>query len=109
MLPIAIPAGLLIGLSLGALGGGSILTVPVLVYLLHQSPHAATAGSLLVVGITAAGGMIAHQRARHAGHRGASHSDQPVLHQPGPRRLRQHRLRPPVTIASVRSSHVRHR
>ncbi len=64
MLAIAIPAGLLIGLSLGALGGGgSILTVPVLVYLLHQSPHAATAGSLLIVGITAAGGMIAHQRA----------------------------------------------
>ncbi len=64
MLAIAIPAGLLIGLSLGALGGGgSILTVPVLVYLLHQPPHAATAGSLLIVGITAAGGMIAHQRA----------------------------------------------
>ena len=64
MLAIAIPAGLLIGLSLGALGGGgSILTVPVLVYLLGQSPHAATAGSLLIVGITAAGGMIAHRRA----------------------------------------------
>ena len=64
MLAIAIPAGLLIGLSLGALGGGgSILTVPVLVYLLHQPPHAATAGSLLIVGITAAAGMIAHQRA----------------------------------------------
>ncbi len=64
MLAIAIPAGLLIGLSLGALGGGgSILTVPVLVYLLHQPPHAATAGSLLIVGITAVGGMIAHQRA----------------------------------------------
>ena len=64
MLAIAIPAGLLIGLMLGALGGGgSILTVPVLVYLLHQSPHAATAGSLLIVGITAAVGMIAHQRA----------------------------------------------
>jgi uncharacterized membrane protein YfcA len=64
LLAIAIPAGLLIGLSLGALGGGgSILTVPVLVYLLHQPPHAATAGSLLVVGITAAAGMIAHQRA----------------------------------------------
>jgi uncharacterized protein len=61
---IAIPAGLLIGLSLGALGGGgSILTVPVLVYLLHQPPHAATAGSLLIVGITATAGMIAHQRA----------------------------------------------
>jgi len=64
LLAIAIPAGLLIGLSLGALGGGgSILTVPVLVYLLHQPPHAATAGSLLIVGITATGGMIAHWRA----------------------------------------------
>jgi uncharacterized protein len=64
LLAIAIPAGLLIGLSLGALGGGgSILTVPVLVYLLRQPPHAATAGSLLIVGITAAAGMIAHQRA----------------------------------------------
>jgi uncharacterized membrane protein YfcA len=64
VLPIAVPAGLLIGLLLGALGGGgSILTVPVLVYLLHQDPHAATAGSLLIVGITAAAGMIAHRRA----------------------------------------------
>ena len=64
MLAIAIPAGLLIGLSLGALGGGgSILTVPVLVYLLHQPPHAATAGSLLIVGITATAGMVAHRRA----------------------------------------------
>jgi uncharacterized membrane protein YfcA len=64
MLPIAVPAGLLIGLLLGALGGGgSILTVPVLVYLMHQDPHAATAGSLLIVGITAAVGMIAHHRA----------------------------------------------
>ena len=64
MLSIAVPAGLLIGLLLGALGGGgSILTVPVLVYLLHQEPHAATAGSLLIVGITAAAGMVAHRRA----------------------------------------------
>jgi uncharacterized protein len=64
MLFIAVPAGLLIGLCLGALGGGgSILTVPVLVYLLHQPPHEATAGSLLIVGITAAAGMIAHLRA----------------------------------------------
>ena len=61
---IAIPAGLLIGLSLGALGGGgSILTVPALVYLLHQQPHAATTGSLLIVGITALVGMTAHGRA----------------------------------------------
>ena len=60
---IAIPAGLLIGLSLGALGGGgSILTVPGLVYLLHQQPHAATTASLLIVGITALAGMTAHWR-----------------------------------------------
>jgi uncharacterized membrane protein YfcA len=64
MLSIAVPAGLLIGVLLGALGGGgSILTVPVLVYLLHQDPHAAMAGSLLIVGITAAAGTIAHRRA----------------------------------------------
>lgn len=61
---IAIPAGLLIGLSLGALGGGgSILTVPALVYLLRMQPHAATTGSLLIVGITALAGMAAHWRA----------------------------------------------
>ncbi len=61
---IAIPVGLLIGLSLGALGGGgSILTVPALVYLLDQSPHAATTGSLIIVGITAVTGMAAHLRA----------------------------------------------
>ena len=34
-----------------------------LVYLLGQEPHAATTGSLLIVGITAAAGMIAHWRA----------------------------------------------
>jgi uncharacterized membrane protein YfcA len=64
MLAIAIPAGLLIGLSLGALGGGgSILTVPALVYLLHQSPRVATTGSLLIVGLTALAGMAVHYRA----------------------------------------------
>ncbi|MGH3249202.1 MAG: hypothetical protein ACRDOI_23765 [Trebonia sp.] len=56
---IAVPIGLLIGLSLGALGGGSILTVPALVYLLHQQPHAATTGSLIIVGITAVAAMAA--------------------------------------------------
>jgi uncharacterized membrane protein YfcA len=64
VLAIAIAAGLLIGLSLGALGGGgSILAVPVLVYLLRQSPHQATTASLLVVGIAAVGGASAHARA----------------------------------------------
>ncbi|HUZ24621.1 MAG TPA: sulfite exporter TauE/SafE family protein [Streptosporangiaceae bacterium] len=61
---IAIAAGLLIGLSLGALGGGgSILTVPALVYLLGQSAHQATTASLLVVGIAAVVGAIVHARA----------------------------------------------
>lgn len=64
MLAVAIPVGLLIGLSLGALGGGgSILTVPALVYLLSQSPRQATTGSLIIVGITALTGMAAHLRA----------------------------------------------
>ena len=62
---LAIAAGLLIGLSLGALGGGgSILTVPALVYLLGQRPHQATAASLLVVGIAAITGAVTHARAR---------------------------------------------
>lgn len=43
---------LLIGLSLGLLGsGGSILTVPVLVYLVGQDPKVAMAGSLMIVGV----------------------------------------------------------
>ena len=63
---LAVPIGLLIGLSVGALGGGgSILTVPALVYLLGQDTHAATTGSLLIVGIAALTGMAAHRRAGH--------------------------------------------
>jgi uncharacterized membrane protein YfcA len=61
---LAIPIGLLIGLTMGALGGGgSILTVPALVYLLDQNTQAATTGSLLIVGITALAAMVAHYRA----------------------------------------------
>ncbi|KQX62728.1 sulfite exporter TauE/SafE family protein [Angustibacter sp. Root456] len=64
MIWLAIPLGLAIGLSLGALGGGgSILTVPALVYLLDQDPRSATTGSLLIVGITSLFGMFAHARA----------------------------------------------
>src|ERR1035437_5072032 len=64
MLALGLPIGLLIGVSLGALGGGgSILTVPALVYLLGQDPRAATTGSLLIVGVTALAGMAAHHRA----------------------------------------------
>jgi uncharacterized protein len=58
------PLGFLIGLSLGALGGGgSILAVPVLVYAAGQNPKAATTTSLLLVGIASAVGMVGHLRA----------------------------------------------
>jgi len=64
LLALAIPIGLVIGLTLGALGGGgSILTVPALVYLLGQDTQAATTGSLIIVGLTALAGMTAHHRA----------------------------------------------
>jgi uncharacterized membrane protein YfcA len=58
------PLGFLIGLSLGALGGGgSILAVPVLVYAAGQDPQAATASSLLLVGTAALVGAVPHWRA----------------------------------------------
>jgi uncharacterized membrane protein YfcA len=64
VIALAVPIGLVIGLSLGALGGGgSILTVPALVYLLGQTPHEATTTSLIIVGLTALAGMLAHARA----------------------------------------------
>ncbi len=63
-LVLAVVAGALIGLSLGALGGGgSILAVPVLVYALDQSPSQATTGSLVVVGVTALIGAVTAHRA----------------------------------------------
>lgn len=50
---------LAIGLALGLLGsGGSILTVPVLVYLLGQDEKTAIAGSLFIVGAIAAAGGV---------------------------------------------------
>lgn len=63
---LAVVAGLLIGLSLGALGGGgSVLAVPVLVYLLGQSPGQATTGSLVVVGVTSLIGAVTAHRSGH--------------------------------------------
>lgn len=60
---LVIPIGLLIGLSLGALGGGgSILTVPALVYLLGQDPRQATTSSLLIVGATSLIALVPHAR-----------------------------------------------
>lgn len=56
-------AAVLIGVTLGLIGGGgSILTVPVLVYLVGVAPVPATAYSLFVVGLTALVGAVAYIR-----------------------------------------------
>ncbi|MEZ5247673.1 MAG: sulfite exporter TauE/SafE family protein [Ilumatobacteraceae bacterium] len=61
---LASPLGFLIGLSLGALGGGgSILAVPALVYAAGQSPKEATTTSLVLVAMTAVIGILPHWRA----------------------------------------------
>jgi uncharacterized membrane protein YfcA len=63
-LVLALPIGLVVGLLLGALGGGgAILAVPALVYLLGQSPRAATAASLVIVIVSASTGIYGHWRA----------------------------------------------
>src|SRR5688572_30499408 len=50
---IGYACAIVIGISLGLIGGGgSILTVPVLVYLLGFSPVMATAYSLFIVGVS---------------------------------------------------------
>ena len=55
VLLIAIPFGLLIGLVVGALGGGgAILALPLLVYVLDEGVGPATTASLVVVGLAAA-------------------------------------------------------
>lgn len=56
-------ASLLIGISLGLIGGGgSILTVPVMVYLFGLQPLLATSYSLFVVGSTSLVGAYSHYR-----------------------------------------------
>lgn len=61
---LASPLGFLIGLSLGALGGGgSILAIPALVYGAGQPARAATTTSLLLVGIASIAGIGSHWRA----------------------------------------------
>jgi uncharacterized membrane protein YfcA len=56
-------AAVVIGFTLGLIGGGgSILTVPVLVYLLHINPVLATAYSLFVVGVSSTVGAFNYMR-----------------------------------------------
>lgn len=57
MLILGYLASVLMGVSLGLIGGGgSILTVPILLYLFHQDPLLATTNSLFIVGFTALAG-----------------------------------------------------
>lgn len=63
MVALAVALGLLVGLTLGAVGaGGSILTVPLLVYALGVDVHSATGTSLLIVGTNAMAGSAIHAR-----------------------------------------------
>ncbi|MEH0845633.1 sulfite exporter TauE/SafE family protein [Micromonospora sp. CPCC 205711] len=63
-LALTIGLAVLIGVSLGLLGGGgSILAVPLLVYVADLPAKEAIATSLLVVGATSAVGVIPHARA----------------------------------------------
>ncbi|MFE6855100.1 TSUP family transporter, partial [Streptomyces sp. NPDC057674] len=65
MTVLVVAASLLIGVSLGVLGGGgSILTVPILVYLAGQGTKEAVATSLFVVGVTGLAALVPHARAR---------------------------------------------
>ena len=59
------PGAIAIGLSLGLLGsGGSILTVPVLLYLVGQDEKVAIAGSLAIVGLIAVVGSFSYVKER---------------------------------------------
>ena len=63
MFVLVLALSVLIGLSLGVLGGGgSILTVPILVYVAGLDPKEAIATSLFVVGVTSAAGVVSHAR-----------------------------------------------
>jgi uncharacterized membrane protein YfcA len=69
----AIPFGLAIGIALGMLGGGgSVLAVPVLVYVLGQSVHQAPTASMVVVTAGALAGGLGHARESHVSWRQAS-------------------------------------
>jgi uncharacterized membrane protein YfcA len=58
-------APVLIGIALGLIGGGgSILTVPVLVYLFHVDAVLATTYSLFIVGVTSVIGSVSYFRKR---------------------------------------------
>lgn len=63
MIVFALVLAALVGVSLGLLGGGgSILTVPILTYVLGMSTHEAISASLFIVGVTSIAAMVGHAR-----------------------------------------------
>ena len=69
---IGFTASIFIGVSLGLIGGGgSILTLPVMVYLLHISPVISTAYSLFVVGTTSLVGSASFMQKKLVNYRAA--------------------------------------
>jgi uncharacterized membrane protein YfcA len=61
---LGLALGILVGLLLGLLGGGgSILAVPIFVYIFGLDPKLAIATSLVVVGVTSLVGTVSHFRA----------------------------------------------
>lgn len=64
MIALTLALAVLVGVTLGLLGGGgSILTVPLLAYVAGMDAKQAIAASLLVVGVTSAVGAVSHARA----------------------------------------------
>ncbi|MFE3637886.1 sulfite exporter TauE/SafE family protein [Streptomyces cellostaticus] len=60
---LALVAGAVIGLALGGLGGGgSVLAVPALIYLLGFTPAQATTASLVIVSLTSVTALVGHAR-----------------------------------------------
>ncbi len=64
---LGVTFGVLVGLCLGLLGaGGSIITVPILVYALDLTAHEASGTSLIIVGAVAITGAYSQIRAKRA-------------------------------------------
>lgn len=64
MLALTLSLAVVVGVSLGLLGGGgSILTVPLLAYVAGLDAKQAITTSLLVVGVTSVVGVVSHARA----------------------------------------------
>ena len=60
---VAMVLAILVGLSLGALGsGGSIITIPLLVYVAGVPAESAVGMSLVIVGATSLVGALLHMR-----------------------------------------------